>query len=292
MDADDADDANDGAAANVADDAVDADDGAAANVDNDVDANVAAKKVLDPWREHPLRAFLWDELSNYNIPTNVNEMGPKEVWDTYCDREDTAHSFEDFFFGAEFKRRLASLRKIMAESLDCAAMDQLAFDAHRKHFPYQEFDANGNRNWYGSAAEDLLDEDLAAGLYPAMKPKELYMLRPAYQEFSLEVFRGHIHQGIGTAKYLYTLKFREEEKKAERQEKKDKKQAAIDRKAAKAAAKEADKIAKAAAKEADKAAKEADKIAKAAAKAAAKAVAAAAKAAAAAAKKAGKKAGK
>jgi hypothetical protein len=253
----------------------------------DADDNNGANKTTDPWREHPLRAFLEAELANYNIPVDVDEMGPKEVWQTYCNREDTAHLFEGMVFGAAFKRRLASLRATMGASLNRAAMDQMAFDTHRRNFPYQTFDDAGKRNWYGSAAEELLEEDLADGLYPTMKPAQLYALRPEYQEFSLDVFRGHIHQSIGTAKYYHTLKFRDEAKKAAKQKAEDDKKKKAAKKAAKEAEKKVVQAAKEAAKKAVEAAKEAEKIAKQAAKAAEKAEKEAAKAAKRAAKKAG-----
>lgn len=235
-----------------ADDGVDADGGVA------VDGNVAAN---DEWRDHPLRAFLEAELLNYNIPLDVNTMGPKEVWDTYSIQQ--PNLFDGMVFDKAFKRRLASLRKQVSANLDRAALDQLAFDIHRYNFPYQPFDAQGYRNWHGSQAEELLEEDLAEGLYPGMKPSELYATRAEYQEFSLDVFRGHIHQSIQTAKYYHTLKTREAEAKAAKQRERENKKKKGEKKAAKEAAD--------AAKVAAKASKEAAKVAKAAAKAAAEA---------------------
>lgn len=191
-----------------ADDGVDAADGVAA------DGKAA---VIDEWRDHPLWEFLEAELLDYNIPLDVNEMGPTEVWNTYCDREDTAHLFEGMVCDKTFKRRLASLRKQVHANLDRAAMDQLAYDIHRKNFPYEDFDAQRNRNWHGSPAEELLNQNVAQGLYPDMTPAELYATQVEYQEFSLKVFREHIHQCIQTAKYLHTLKARDDEAKAEKQ---------------------------------------------------------------------------
>ena len=190
-----------------ADDGVDAADGMAVN------GNVA----VGEWRDHPLRAFLEAELLAYNIPLDVNDMGPTDVWNSYCNREDTAHLFEGLVCDKAFNRRLASLRKQVSANLDRATMDQLAYDIHRGNFPYQAFDAQGNRNWHGSRAETLLEQDIADGLYPAMKPLELYETRAEYQDFSLKVFREHIHQCIQTAKYIHTLEVRDEEAKAEKQ---------------------------------------------------------------------------
>jgi hypothetical protein len=85
-------------------------------------------------------------------------MGPTEVWETYCNREDMAPLFDGMVFGIAFKRRLKALWKQVSNNLDCAAVDQLAFDIHRRNFPYEPFDTEGNLNWYGSQAEDLLSE--------------------------------------------------------------------------------------------------------------------------------------
>ena len=72
-------DANDGEFAN---EGVDANDGVAANDGDDGRADLVVDHV---WRDHPLKEFLEDELANYNIPLDVNEMGPSEVWNKYCD---------------------------------------------------------------------------------------------------------------------------------------------------------------------------------------------------------------
>jgi hypothetical protein len=219
----------------------------------------------DEWRHHPLRAFLEAELLAYNISLDVNEMGPTDVWNRYCNREDTAHLFEGMVCDKAFNRRLASLRKQVRANLDRASMDQLAYDIHRHNFPYEAFDAQGNPNWHGSRAETLLEQDLADGLYPAMKPSELYETRAEYQDFSLKAFQEHIHQCIQTAKYIHTLEVRDQEAKLEKQRAREKKKKAAEKKAAKAKAEAAavakakERADKAAAKAASTAAKKAAK---------------------------------
>ena len=106
--------------------------------------------VIGVWRDHPLRAFLEAALLNYNIPLDVNDMGPKEVWEIYSSREDTAHLFEGMVCDKAFNRQLASLRKQANANLDRAAMDQIAYDIHRHNYPHQAFNADGNPNWHGS----------------------------------------------------------------------------------------------------------------------------------------------
>jgi hypothetical protein len=248
------------------------------NADNVVAAAAAAQAAAtDPWTFHPLRKLLKEELLNYNIPLDPNDMPAQEVWDKYFNQEDTTMLFDGMVFDKGFKTRLSSLRKQITTSLNRAAEDQLAYDIHRRNFPYEPFDAQGNRNWYGSAAEELLEEDLAQGLYPDMKPSELYATRAEYQEFSLTVFRSHIHQCFNTAKYIHTLKTIDAELQAKKQLAREKKNAKIEKTTAAQqakAAKEAEQAAKDKAKTDKKFAKiqlEKDKADKRNARAAAKA---------------------
>jgi chemotaxis protein histidine kinase CheA len=263
-------DANDGEFAN---EGVDANDGVAANDGDDGRADLVVDHV---WRDHPLKEFLEDELANYNIPLDANAMGPSEVWNKYCDREDLYELFDGMVYGAAFKRRLANLRKQVGQGLDRASLDYIAYDTHRRNYPYKEFDAQGNRNWYGSRAEELLEEDMDAGLYPDMKPQALWQSRPEYKLFELQVFRGHVHQYIQTAKYLHTLKTRDGEDRKKKQLKRQKKQKAAEKKAAKQSEK-AEKLVEKAAKQAAVAEKAAEKAAAAHAKQVAKEAAALAK---------------
>jgi hypothetical protein len=60
-----------------------------------------------------------------------------------------------------------------------------------------------------SEAQELVKEDLEAGLHKTMSRMDLYGSRPEYYEhFPLDAFRDKVNQEIRTAKYLYTLKIR------------------------------------------------------------------------------------
>ena len=48
--------------------------------------------------------------------------------------------------------------------------------------------------WDGSAAQRLLTEDVESGQHTKMKPKQLRLKRPEYQQFPLHKFRPHIYQ--------------------------------------------------------------------------------------------------
>ena len=65
-------------------------------------------------------------------------------------------------------------------------------------------------SWHLSRARVLLKEDMAAGKHQQQQPKDLWLSRPEYQEYSLEVFRKAIHAAIDK---VAKLTFRMDKKK-------------------------------------------------------------------------------
>ena len=59
----------------------------------------------------------------------------------------------------------------------------------------------GEPEWVDHEARELLAIDMDNNLHKRMAPRELYMRRLQYQEFSLETFRGHIYQEEHTRKW-------------------------------------------------------------------------------------------
>lgn len=170
------------------------------------------------------------ELEEGRIPLDSKQMTPVEVWNKYCDEHD---AFEGMEYDRTFTTRLYALRNQVKKASDRRVLDQQAYDIHRKNFPRKTHDSRGRPNWFGSIAEELLRADLDEGLYPFMKPEDIYHSRAEYMEYSLEVFRGHIHQSIKTGKFRHTLKTKDQEKKAQSAAKREK----MKQKAAKKAAK-------------------------------------------------------
>jgi hypothetical protein len=61
-----------------------------------------------------------------------------------------------------------------------------------------------NLPWHKSEAKKLLKQDIDDGKNRDMKPSELRGTRKEYEEFTLEVFRKHIHQDVdGRSKRAY-----------------------------------------------------------------------------------------
>ena len=241
-----------------------------------------------PWLYHPLRAFLLEKIVSGEIPANYKLMKPRDVWETFCD----ADVFEGFEHDAAFTRRLLSLRKLVEEGKQRADKDLDAFKAAKQNHPPPARNHRDEPQWNGSEAQRLLKIDIANNLHRTHWPRHLYDSKPAYKEFSLDTFRDHIYQEVQTRKYLYTLKFRAQEKQKERIEAARKKAVAAHEKQKRAADKivreteiQAEKDRKAIEREEARERREAEKKAAAEAKKAATLAARAAKVAAKAAEK-------
>lgn len=114
-----------------------------------------------------------------------------------------------------FGNRLRGLRASLNKERSKGRSDYAAYMHDRSLYPKQEILENGERRWEGSPAEHLLSQDKSNGLIEGRSPKELWLSRPQYQEFSLKVFRRHIYQAEKTEKYLNYL----QEKQAKKEEK-------------------------------------------------------------------------
>lgn len=100
-----------------------------------------------------------------------------------------------------FKSRLDGLRNQISAAKKRAKRDEKALSVDRKLYPACLHDDQGALRWDGSAAQSWLKNDVAENKHKEMKPSELYLERPCYQAFSLDVFRGHIHQEVRLQKY-------------------------------------------------------------------------------------------
>jgi len=69
-----------------------------------VDAAIAPE---DADEVNPLRGFLLNLLVERKIPVKSKKMGPKVVWETYCDENE----FEGWEHGDKFQKILRELRE-------------------------------------------------------------------------------------------------------------------------------------------------------------------------------------
>ena len=70
-------------------------------------AEDAAIEPEDTDEVNPLRGFMLNLLVERKIPVESNKMGPKVVWETYCDENE----FEGWEYGDKFKKLLLELRE-------------------------------------------------------------------------------------------------------------------------------------------------------------------------------------
>ncbi len=87
-----------------------------------------------------------------------------------------------------------------------AASESIALANDRRIHPMKASNHRGEPRWDVSEAYVLLQLDMDAGTHLTMKPRELYKTRKEYYEnYPLNVFRGHIeqeHRGRNFINYL------------------------------------------------------------------------------------------
>ena len=103
---------------------------------------------------------------------------------------------------SKFSRRLRDLQKQLKVGETKANKDAAALAHDRQLFPKKTHNTLNLPNWDQSQAQRSLKKDIDDNKHKDMKPKELYESCPEYQVFSLDVFRGHIHQEVKTRKFL------------------------------------------------------------------------------------------
>jgi len=173
----------------------------------------------EDWNEHhPARKLLYDELVDGRIPVDYKKMGPAEVFFTYAGT--TEFQMNGMSYDATFRSRLLALRNIVKREMQRAKKDKNALRIALKNYPPPANDHHGRPQWNGSVAQILLKLDVANGKHRQMKPHELRTLpfRQEHMLHSVDEFRWKLQQEIRTQKYLYTLKYRAEEKLRETME--------------------------------------------------------------------------
>lgn len=101
-----------------------------------------------------------------------------------------------------FRTNQLQLRKNLKDKDDRAAAESAALAHDRRIHPKPTHNHRGEPRWEGSEAEQLLQFDVDEGKHESMKPQELYHSRKEYQNYTLDVFRGHIYQEEKRRKFL------------------------------------------------------------------------------------------
>jgi hypothetical protein len=113
---------------------------------------------------------------------------PKDVYDM-------RQSYKAFPF-KNFKTNLQSLLEAVAKDIARMQHDCEAYGHDLsvvKSLRSNEEEGSRPLSWHLSDARKLLKEDMAAGRHKQLKPNDLWLSRPEYQVFDLEIFRKAIH---------------------------------------------------------------------------------------------------
>ena len=131
-----------------------------------------------------LRKLLMDESTNYM------QMGPKDIYNAHPE-------FHKFAY-TNFRTNLGNLKKSLNEEKEYIIFDEKAVADFKTNFPREALTDRGQPFWPGHPAEAKLKEDIASGKANELKPQMLWHSDSDYQQFTLEVFRSHIHQAKRT----------------------------------------------------------------------------------------------
>ena len=139
---------------------------------------------------HPVRQKLMDDVRQSKIP---DDMDARAAWKL---REE----YESIPFDL-WKDCLKGMRAIVKKKREAAADDEAALRRDRLVYPKSTINLMDKPEWDGSEAQICLEHDLDDDLHKEMSPQELWQSRLQYQEFELDVFRGHIYQELHTRKW-------------------------------------------------------------------------------------------
>jgi hypothetical protein len=143
-------------------------------------------------------------LEAYLAGVITDAMKPSEVW-----------PMRQEFHAVEYKRfvdNFARMKRGIRKHRERASADEAGFLRDMAiHTLAKDIDGY----WDGSLAQELLRKDLEEKTHEQMRPKEMWLFRPEYQEFGLKTFRDHIHQELRSERETnYWLVKRKKKKKA------------------------------------------------------------------------------
>ena len=165
-------------------------------------ANFKEPKIT--WKKSDAKWLLYKDVMDGLVPLEAtnqdNGQSTMQLREIYIMRPEYSN-----YLYEKFSSRLSSLRKTIKVANTRANDDEEAFKNYKQNHEPSEFLHKGYIQWQGSEAQELLGEDMEAGLHKRLGKKELWGSRPEYYEsFPLTAFRDKIYQEIRTAKYLHT----------------------------------------------------------------------------------------
>ncbi len=147
-------------------------------------ANAVAEGKTEGWLGSKARSLLLKALMDKK--SYVHNKTDQEIYDSH-------KSFKEFE-PIYFQSCLTKLRKKAETNLRIIAEEEAAYEKDCNAHPRAELCSRGYPHWQYHPADKMLREDVKSGLANTKRPLDLWQSRDEYQDFPLDVFRGHIYQ--------------------------------------------------------------------------------------------------
>lgn len=143
------------------------------------------------WKTSDAKKLLELDLISGEIPLQSGDDG-MDPMDVYLQRPEFSEFPYEYFRG-----RLLDMRKQITEKKALASVDAAALANDQKIHPKSSHSVRGEPRWDGSAAQQLLKNDIKDNKHKTMTPKDLHKSRSDYfDNYPLSVFRKHIDQEV------------------------------------------------------------------------------------------------
>lgn len=142
------------------------------------------KKKAVPWQKSKAKALLRSGILNGTISAN---MTAEEIY-----AMDDEHKKWNF---TNWTKNLGTLRAAISRDRGRMARDARDY-GHDRTIVMKLRQNDPKKPWHKTECPKLLKKDVNEEKHLSMKPNQLYLSRPEYQEFELSVFRNHIYQGV------------------------------------------------------------------------------------------------
>lgn len=116
----------------------------------------------------------------------LKKMSDEEVWKSHAHFQ--CYSLNDF---AVYNKNMLELTNRRKELI---AVEEESFRRDMLKIPPREKTSRGEPFWHTHPASELLKEDEKDGTAKGMLPRQLWLSRKEYQDFTLTTFRKHIYQ--------------------------------------------------------------------------------------------------
>lgn len=137
------------------------------------------------------RAQIAQDIIDGYIP-RTGSFDSKDIFDTLYAND---KNFKNFPYNKDaYDRRIDSLRKGITNNIEEAMADHDAVLSDLLKYPPKDKNIRGQIRWEGSAAEELLEQDIKDKLHVGVSPEVLQATRNEYLLFDLKVFTKHIDQ--------------------------------------------------------------------------------------------------